>query len=68
MLESGKLIGLQNLGLTCFLNSLLQALAACPSFLDWLEPCEGNGYVSSSLCNILRGNATHSKIIHSLLV
>lgn len=34
---SGKVIGINNLGYTCFLNSLLQALAACPIFIGWLK-------------------------------
>jgi ubiquitin C-terminal hydrolase len=29
--------GLANMGETCFLNTLLQALAACPQFCKWLE-------------------------------
>ncbi|KAJ0176369.1 hypothetical protein K1T71_007548 [Dendrolimus kikuchii] len=33
----GQIAGLQNLGRTCFLNTLLQALAACPTFIDWLK-------------------------------
>ncbi|XP_073982105.1 ubiquitin specific protease 30 isoform X1 [Rhodnius prolixus] len=49
-----SLIGLQNLGLTCFLNSLLQALASCPSFLDWLQSSHRNGSVSDSLFSILK--------------
>ncbi|KAM3957766.1 LOW QUALITY PROTEIN: ubiquitin specific protease 30 [Aphomia sociella] len=32
----GQIAGLQNLGRTCFLNTLLQALAACPAFIEWL--------------------------------
>ncbi|XP_014605233.1 PREDICTED: ubiquitin carboxyl-terminal hydrolase 30 homolog isoform X1 [Polistes canadensis] len=33
----GKVVGISNLGYTCFLNSLLQALAACPTFITWLQ-------------------------------
>lgn len=33
----GRVAGLQNLGRTCFLNTLLQALAACPRFAIWLR-------------------------------
>lgn len=33
----GQVVGINNLGYTCFLNSLLQALAACPSFIFWLQ-------------------------------
>ena len=37
MFFSGKVIGINNLGYTCFLNYLLQALAACPIFIGWLK-------------------------------
>lgn len=33
----GRLAGLINLGQTCFLNTILQALAACPQFIAWLS-------------------------------
>lgn len=33
----GQVSGLMNFGNTCFLNTLLQAIAASPQFLTWLQ-------------------------------
>ncbi|EFN74641.1 Ubiquitin carboxyl-terminal hydrolase 30 [Camponotus floridanus] len=35
--KKGQVVGINNFGYTCFLNSLLQALAACPTFILWLQ-------------------------------
>lgn len=50
----GPLIGLQNLGYTCFLNTLIQALASCHFFVEWLEHCSGQGRVTDSLLRLLK--------------
>lgn len=57
---SGALIGLQNLGLTCFMNTLLQALASCASFVEWMESCYPQGNVATALYYVLKGKTLNS--------
>uniref|UniRef100_U5ETS9 ubiquitinyl hydrolase 1 n=1 Tax=Corethrella appendiculata TaxID=1370023 RepID=U5ETS9_9DIPT len=58
----GQIAGLHNFGKTCFLNTLLQALAACPQFLSWLQLHHNKDKKSliASLLNVLEVvNGTH---------
>uniref|UniRef100_A0A8C6M6A5 Ubiquitin carboxyl-terminal hydrolase n=1 Tax=Nothobranchius furzeri TaxID=105023 RepID=A0A8C6M6A5_NOTFU len=64
--KRGMVPGLLNLGNTCFLNALLQGLAACPSFIKWLEKfsgmptiqsCKGN-QLSTTLLQLLKALST----------
>uniref|UniRef100_A0A1A7YBR9 Ubiquitin carboxyl-terminal hydrolase n=1 Tax=Iconisemion striatum TaxID=60296 RepID=A0A1A7YBR9_9TELE len=51
--KRGMVPGLLNLGNTCFLNALLQGLAACPSFIRWLEKFSGLPSIQSCKDNQL---------------
>ncbi|KAL9919839.1 ubiquitin carboxyl-terminal hydrolase 30 homolog [Glossina fuscipes fuscipes] len=63
----GEIVGLHNFGQTCFLNTLLQALAACPQFIAWLQLYNNatlaRKYLISSLLNTLEViNGTHATL------
>lgn len=55
---SGQVVGIKNLGYTCFLNSLLQSLSACPAFIEWLRKRQDNKKPESftnNLMNVIDG-------------
>lgn len=55
----GQIAGLQNLGKTCFLNTLIQAFAACPTIIEWLKihsKAEGNNSMITTLHTVIEGN------------
>lgn len=55
----GQIAGLHNFGRTCFLNTLLQALSACPQFIAWLQLHGASDKKSliGSLLNTLEGTS-----------
>lgn len=61
----GQIAGLHNFGRTCFLNTLIQALASCPQFIAWLQLHNGfystdkKGLISSLLNTLEVVNGTH---------
>jgi len=50
----GEVLGINNLGYTCFLNALLQALAACPKFYLWLQKQKKDKNFVNALFTVLR--------------
>lgn len=50
----GGFCGLQNLGTTCYLNTLLQSLASCPMFNQWLDQQPKSSTVSYTLKKTLK--------------
>jgi len=53
-LITGGFCGLQNLGTTCYLNTLLQSLASCPKFVEWLDQQSKSSTVSYTLNKTLK--------------
>ncbi|XP_034489514.1 ubiquitin carboxyl-terminal hydrolase 30 homolog [Drosophila innubila] len=63
----GQIAGLHNFGRTCFLNTLLQSLAACPQFIAWLQLYNGatpdrKSLISSMLSTLEVVNGTHATL------
>lgn len=63
----GQIAGLHNFGQTCFLNTLLQALAACPQFIAWLQlynnaTPDRKSLISSLLSTLEVVNGTHTSL------
>lgn len=63
----GQIAGLHNFGQTCFLNTLLQALAACPQFIAWLQlytnaTPDRKSLISSLLSTLEVINGTHTSL------
>lgn len=62
-MDADFVIGLQNLGLTCYLNSLLQAMASCRYFVEWLNSQQNQGQVASATKELLNGKYTDALMV-----
>ncbi|XP_018909602.1 ubiquitin carboxyl-terminal hydrolase 30 homolog isoform X2 [Bemisia tabaci] len=52
--KKGPIVGLRNLGMTCFLNTVLQSLASCSFFVEWSVSLPRKGNLTQTIEKILR--------------
>ena len=57
--------GFQNLGVTCYFNSLIQSFLSCPSFIDEFKD---DSYVSNPISNLFTELIKLSRIYNTLVI